>query len=236
MKLKNEHIHPMFLLAAAAIALTIANVHAGPILAGPLAANDSRLVLANGASIVSGGVEVDTTAAEGEYHEYLCSLPDKIKLESGKTYRLSYDYTVNKVGGDNTEFYHIFRTGVNYDLDKNEFWSAAVGSKGHKEFTVKLDGADYKFILGVRFKGAIRIENLRLEEVAASALTREFRFHFLASKMPGLSSKKARLSSLVALRWTPLHRTMNGMSIFSLYPHLCHSSPEKPTPFPMTTQ
>ena len=166
MKTIKKHIQTALVSATAAIAmLTCANLKAGAILESPLIAGDESFGVNNGAAVVSGGVEVDTTADTNEWHEYFVSVPEKIKLEAGKSYRLSYDYTINKAANEKTQFYHIFRNGAEYSQDRQESWSAASGSKGHKEFTAKLDAAGYRLILGVRNQGAIRIENLRVEEV-----------------------------------------------------------------------
>lgn len=161
-----KNIPKTFSLLAAAVALVAVSVHAAPVLEGPVTANDARFVFGDGATAVSGGVEVDTSASDVQWHEYLVSVPAKVKLEAGKAYKLSYDYTITKVGGEKTRFYHIFRTGSNYAMDKGLFWTAAAG-KGHKEFTATLgDFADYKLILGVESKGAIRIENLKIDDMS----------------------------------------------------------------------
>jgi len=132
-------------------------------------ADDERLALNNNATVVKGGVEVDTTDDGEEWHEYLHTEPARVALASGGRYKISYDYTVSKaLAGDGAAFYHLVRTA---DADKDrgmELWQAAAGAKGHKEFTVELDKADgYYLILGVRFKGGIRIDNLEIEDLNA---------------------------------------------------------------------
>jgi len=72
------------------------------------------------------------------------------------------------LAGTDASFYHLVRTPDGNDKDQGmDLWTAANGEKGHKEFTVDLDKAEgYLLILGVRFKGAIKISNLTIEDLA----------------------------------------------------------------------
>lgn len=134
-----------------------------------------KFVLVCGAAVVSGAVEVDTTASKNEWNEYLYNKPDVLKFEPNKAYKVSYDYTILKVGHPTTQFYQFFRSkpsreGVTPNTHGNENWSGEPGQKGHRESLVILndsgkDHKDYRFSLGVRMKGAIRIENLKIEEM-----------------------------------------------------------------------
>jgi len=127
--------------------------------------------LACGAVVVSGVVEVDTTASKNEWNEYLHSKPGTLKFASNKVYQVSYDYTVLKVGHPTTQFYQFFRSvpsrkGASPVTEYSEDWIDEPGHKGHRESLVTLDSAkDYRFSMGVRLKGAIRIENLKIEEM-----------------------------------------------------------------------
>ena len=128
---------------------------------------DDRVGLNHDALIADDAVSVDTTSSDGEWHEYLITLAATVPLKGGGKYKIGYDYVVTKaLAGDGASFYHLVRTPDGMDKDKGmDLWTAALGAKGHKEFVVELDKAEgYRVILGVRFKGAIRIENLSIEE------------------------------------------------------------------------
>lgn len=158
----------LFLLSilVAVAAGTTLNTKADAVLDGPLTNGDERFLFQNDAFVVKGGVEVDTTQDKAEWHEFIVSVPENLKLEAGKNYKVSYDYTIKNVKDTKTRFYHLFRTGNDAKKDKGmEYWSDTVGAKGHKEFTALLKDANYRLILGVQFGGAIRIENLKIEIV-----------------------------------------------------------------------
>ena len=171
-------LRPLFVSLASAMALTwiqstaaLAQTPAPNVLfAGPISADQFEIIEANGASLVSGGVEADSSASDSEWHEFIRTLPEKTSLKPNKTYKFSYDYTVTKVGGEKTQFYHMLRS---VDAKKDiagETWADAAGSKGHKEWFADLGSpTDFRFIIGIRFKGALRIENLRIEEIADPA-------------------------------------------------------------------
>ena len=91
-------------------------------------------------------------------------MPTKLKFSPNKSYKISYDYMIQKVGDVTTEFYHFVRSAENQN-SKGWAWVGTAGSKGHREFTVELDSAvDYRLIFGIHSKGAIRIENLNIAE------------------------------------------------------------------------
>ncbi len=157
---------------AAALAAGLAlNAQAGALFEGAISGGDERVTIQNDATAVSGGVEIDTTSGDNEWNEFLITVPEKITLGGGKTYKISYDYTVSKVKVDDARFYHLLRSGDDFSKDKAmELWTAKPGSKGKKEFTVVLKDSDYRLILGVRFGGAIRIENLKIEDASPAPL------------------------------------------------------------------
>ena len=171
----NKPLHAMFLPAFAAMALTMINTGAaaadkaapapevlfsGPILQGPFS-------LHCGAKIVDDGVEVSTMASDGDWQEFLQSVPGEITFAPGKTYTISYDYAVREVG-DGAHFYHFLKCddSRNEDkVDKDAHWFETADTKGHKEFAVTIgDRADLRLVFGVFTKGSIRIENLKIEE------------------------------------------------------------------------
>lgn len=134
------------------------------------APGDERVELNFEAEIKNDGVEVDTTGQDEEWHEFLRTQPEKVVLKSGGKYKIGYDYQVLKpLAGQDASFYHLVRTPDGMEKDQGmEQWQAATKEKGHKDFTVELEKADgYRLILGVRFKGAIRITNLKIEDLAA---------------------------------------------------------------------
>jgi len=162
----------LILSISATVAACLAlSANAGVVFEGPISSSDERFNLQNDATDSAGGVEVDTTDDDNEWHEFLVSNPDKLKLGGGKTYKLSFDYVVKKVKVDDTRFYQLFRSGDDFSKDKGMgLWPGKAGEKGHKEFTVVLKDADYRLIIGVRFGGAIRIENLKIEDMTPAPL------------------------------------------------------------------
>ena len=150
--------------------LTIEDLTPGPntVFAPFFVPEDDRLELNNSATVADNAVSVDTSDDGDEWHEYLHTVPAKVALAGGGKYHISYDYTVTKaLAGDGAAFYHLLRAAETTEKDKGmELWQAAAGAKGHKEFDVELDKADgYYLILGVRFKGGIKIENLEISAV-----------------------------------------------------------------------
>lgn len=160
----------LFSLLTVATTLTMAmiiNTPAATVLDGTIAAADERFVFHDDATAGKDGVAVDTTAAEGEWHEFLASVPEKVKLESGKCYCVSYDYTIKKVKNGDTKFYQLLRTGDDNTKDQAmDQWTAKEGDQGHKEFVVGLKHPGYRLILGVRFGGALVVKNLKIEDVS----------------------------------------------------------------------
>ena len=138
---------------------------AGVIVGSPLVP-DERLVLQGGAEIKNGGVEIDTTG--NEWNEYLYTASDTLAFEAGKSYKISYDYAVSKADA-NAQLYHLFRTGTGEDNSKDlcwEAWDTKAGDKGHKEFIAAPAEAGYRLIIGLHFGGAVRIENLKIEDLS----------------------------------------------------------------------
>ena len=123
------------------------------------------LELRYGAEIaIDGAVEVDTSDSTVEWHEYLKTIPAKVKFSPFKSYKISYDYKVQKNGGEKTRFYSSVRSSQSKGNKNGDWWAEAPGKKGHKEYQVDIDEfSDYTLTFGVRFGGAIRIENLKME-------------------------------------------------------------------------
>lgn len=151
--------------------LTIEDLTPGPgvVFAPYFVPNDERLALNNDAAVANDAVSVDTTPDAEEWHEYLHTVPEKVALKSSGKYKISYDFTVTKpLGGGEAAFYHLVRTPDGNEKDQGmDLWIANNGEQGHKEFVVELERAEgYYLILGVRYKGGIKIENLRIEDLA----------------------------------------------------------------------
>ena len=126
------------------------------------------LELHYGAKIaIDGAVEVDTSDSTNEWHEYLRTIPSKVRFIPFKSYKISYDYTVQNNGGETTRFYSGLRSPQSKVDKGGDWWAAAPGKKGHREFQADIDElSDCRLMLGIRFGGAIRIENLKMELVA----------------------------------------------------------------------
>ncbi|MFZ4775930.1 MAG: hypothetical protein ACOYM3_11225 [Terrimicrobiaceae bacterium] len=181
-----KHTVTALLLATAVIALlTSPKLQSAALLASAISFEEGNLKLFNGANVVNGGLEIDTTAETGEFHEFLHTVPEDGTFEAAKNYRISFDYTINKIGDEKTGFFHQFRSASNPDVNRSYEWSAPAGSKGHKEFGIHSEVADYQLVCGVHYQGAIRIENLRIEEVElppgipfSGPVTNDARFRF----------------------------------------------------------
>lgn len=106
--------------------------------------------------------------AEG-WNEFLHSDTKKLVLKPETSYRLQYDYTVLKEpsGGDSAQFYQLVRASGTIQKDVGwSRWTGPAGSGGRRLITfTTLDMPDYFLIFGIRHQGAIRIENIRLQQV-----------------------------------------------------------------------
>jgi len=120
------------------------------------------------AEFVNGGVEFDSTA--NGWNEFLWSDPKRLVLEPGVEYRLSFEYCVLRAPAGRTEgdpgyFYSLVRARGTIKEDVGwQKWTGPTGMRGLRFCRfVPHDKPDYYLIFGVRHKGAVRIENLRLE-------------------------------------------------------------------------
>jgi aryl-phospho-beta-D-glucosidase BglC (GH1 family) len=190
-----KNMFMLTILAAFASGITF-SAGATTILDGPLRQGDERFLLQNDATVVAGGVEVDTTKDHAEWHEFVVSVPANLVFEAGKTYKISYGYVIKDVKDEKTKFYHLLRTGGDAKKDKGlEFWSDAAGTRGRKEFSASLEDADYRLILGVQFGGAIRIEALRIEMVENAHSNDTAK----SAKQPGLKNNAPLASVMLAV-------------------------------------
>ena len=121
--------------------------------------------------VAGGGVEVDTSDSIDEWNEYIWTNPAKIRLGTFKTYKVSYDYTIQKVGGKDSHFYTLLKSvsmaatmpgGIG-----GEWWTDRPGKSGHREIEFQTDAvSDYHLLLGMQFQGAIHIDNLKIQLMA----------------------------------------------------------------------
>lgn len=125
---------------------------------------DQRFRLQCGATVKDGAIDVMTKGKQ-KWNEYLITSPEKVPFEAGKRYRIDYDYTIGSVQ-PNTSFYQLLKSGNSGAKEIGwESWTGSAGEKGHKKLITTINASGYRFILGVCFNGAIRIENLKIEEL-----------------------------------------------------------------------
>jgi len=120
------------------------------------------------------GLLADTTNYEGTWGVYLASSPARFPLAPLKRYRVSYDYNIVKKKSDRSRFYQGF--DLPGDTNGNRMiqtWDASAGDSGKKVFTTTLPDSDrYRIVLGTREGGAIRITNIKIEEVPEPKLAK----------------------------------------------------------------
>ncbi len=119
------------------------------------------------ASFEAGGVEFAADA--NGWNEFLWSDAEKLEIAPSTTYRLQFDYTVQRPasGGSGAVFYSLVRARGTIKEDVGwQRWHGTAGTRGRRivTFTTR-DAAGYYLNFGVRHHGAIRIENLRLWRV-----------------------------------------------------------------------
>ena len=125
------------------------------------------------ARFVDGGVEFRADAPG--WNEFLWSDPIRLVLRPLTTYRLQFDYRVlaPPSGGDDAMFYSLVRARgtIREDVGWHR-WQGAAGAAGRRLITFTThDMPDYYLNFGVRHHGAIRLEDLRIWEVAEGGKT-----------------------------------------------------------------
>lgn len=121
-------------------------------------------------------VNVDTTDSDEQWRTWLVTRPEAIVFQSGKRYRASWDYEVQKNKGPETHYYYYFQSADDQDSRRgNGKWLAKAGETGQMEVTATLGNFDgYIFALGNSKGGAITIKNLKIEEVPPPKLDKGF--------------------------------------------------------------
>ncbi|MBN2451385.1 MAG: hypothetical protein JXR77_13420 [Lentisphaeria bacterium] len=103
------------------------------------------------------------------WNEFLWSDPRALVLAPRTTYRLQFDYHVlaAPAGGPEATFYSLVRAKDSIREDVGwQRWQGTAGTQGRRLLTFTThDKPDYHLIFGVRHHGAIRIENIRLEQI-----------------------------------------------------------------------
>jgi len=122
------------------------------------------------AEVVSGkaSVVVDSRKSDKQWHQFLNTKSGTVKLKPGGTYLISFDYKVLATPKDDKGMYYVLiRTpdGIQHDLGWQR-WREPAGMSGSRQAIVTLgDHPDYHPIFGVRFKGAIAIDNIKVLEI-----------------------------------------------------------------------
>ncbi len=140
----------------------------GPLAAGsgwqPVSGKDNQTDHA--ARFEAGGVEFDADA-DG-WNEFLWSDPARVRFRPKTTYRLRFDYTVLRApsGPKDAGFYSLCRARGTIREDVGwQRWQGSAGTRGTRVCTFTThDFPGYFLIFGVRHRGGIRIDRIRIEE------------------------------------------------------------------------
>lgn len=115
---------------------------------------------------------VDTTPGTNVWNEFLTS-PDGL-FKPGGNYHISFDYRWIQGKADEARLYALLRSKSKESTQAPDIW---LGGKSSDEFSGGLSGrlqkvlrirkfADYYLVVGVKDKGALSIDNLKILEVA----------------------------------------------------------------------
>lgn len=121
--------------------------------------------LAKEASLVKGGVEIGATAGVTTPCDYLWT--DGVSFQPGRRYRISFDYTIRGTNAPGC-FYHLIDGGsIEGQPSPKESWEGNPGDSGHRDVNVTAGSPAARLVLGVK-KGGLRLESLRVEELAST--------------------------------------------------------------------
>jgi len=107
----------------------------------------------------------DFSKAGDGWHEFL-KTNDKIKLEAGNSYHISFHYRIIDSGTAKTRFYSLLRSRSGGDLyDEFWLWNNRTGAQGviHRLFHIDKK-SDWGLILGVRHQGSILIDDIEISK------------------------------------------------------------------------
>jgi len=137
---------------------------------------NAQFVLNFGATSSSDAVNVDTIDSDEQWRTWLVSRPEAIVFQSGKRYRVSWDFEVQKNKGPETHFYYYLQSADDQTSRRgNGKWVAKDGESGNMEVTATLGNFDgYVFAMGNSKGGAITLKNLKIEEVPPPKLDKGF--------------------------------------------------------------
>ena len=123
--------------------------------------------LAKSARFIAGGVEVDSTQAKESRLDFYQTDATRVALRPGKTYRITYDYTVVKSVDKVVEFYHYLAGAADHKKVLGFQMSIdQVGASGHNKMAIRINSnSAYAFVLGVKSKCVLRISNLKITEL-----------------------------------------------------------------------
>ena len=121
------------------------------------------------AEFKDGGVEF-LADAEG-WNEFLWSDPERLVLAPSRRYRLRFDYRVTApLAGAGAMFYSLIRAQGTIREDVGwQRWDGMVGTQGSRMITFTTHAAPgYRVTFGIRHRGGIRLDHIRLEEEVVS--------------------------------------------------------------------
>jgi hypothetical protein len=104
-----------------------------------------------------------------EWFEFAHSRPSSLKLESNKSYRVSFNYKVLKdLANPEGYFYTLARTAKGDYSDDKGFtsWKASAGDFGHKVIDITTgEKEEYYIVFGMRWGGEITIDDVKVEQL-----------------------------------------------------------------------
>lgn len=112
----------------------------------------------------------DTMESQKPWHEFFRSEPARLRFETGKTYAISFDYRITAApSGAPGHFYFMMRSdslGIKADRCWLR-WQGTPGQTGFRGVKFRTDEAnDYRLTIGIRNRGGLAIDNVRVEVVA----------------------------------------------------------------------
>ncbi|BBH25039.1 hypothetical protein Back11_63840 [Paenibacillus baekrokdamisoli] len=139
--------------------------------------------------VIDGSYSAYGKAGESvDWHEFLFTDKNKIKLEPGATYTVTFKAKTLAAPGPSGTFYFLARTksgGNAQDVGVNN-WTDAPGDPYTKSFTFTLKGyEDYYLIWGLHNGGALAVDNIVIKKDASVPIELPVQYRLDANLFPG---------------------------------------------------
>lgn len=142
--------------------------------------------------VIEGAYSAYGTSAETvDWHEFLYTDTNKIKLEPGATYTVTFKAKTIASPGAAGSFYFLARTqsgGVAQDVGVNN-WTDAPGDPYTKSFTFTLKGyEDYYLIWGLHNGGALSVDDIVIKRETGVPVELPIQYRLDAGLFPGATT------------------------------------------------